>query len=304
MSARETVRPPSTAAEATAPQLSRVPRRPHAWLWWVGASQLLVLAIWLAWGWPAGLPAMLVSHALVLVPVFRPRSRVYAPVLARLPVDDRRVWLTIDDGPSDDTVAILDLLDRHRAKATFFLVGERALARPDLVAAIAGRGHGIGNHSHTHPQAWFWALGPRRMRSEVLRAQAALTALCGQPPRWFRSVVGMTNPFVAAPLRDAGLTRVAWSARGYDAVRADPARVVALIERDLAPGAIVLLHEGAPHGRSVEMIDLLLQRLDALGYASVLPEALSGATVVPNGMAAGATRSSPAATLVGTAEGR
>lgn len=257
-------------------------------MWWVGASQLAVIAIWLAWGWRAGLPALLVSHALVLVPVFRPCSRVYAPVLSRLPVQDRRVWLTIDDGPSDDTLAILDLLDRHRAKATFFLVGARAQARSDLVAQIARRGHGIGNHSHTHPQAWFWALGPRRMRDEVLCAQQALTALSGQSPRWFRSVVGMTNPFVAAPLRAAGLTRVAWSARGYDAVRTDPANVVALIESDLAPGAIVLLHEGAPHGRSVEMIALLLHRLDALGFASVLPEELTGAVASRDAIAADA----------------
>ncbi|PJJ96757.1 acetyl xylan esterase [Lysobacteraceae bacterium NML91-0213] len=298
MSARETVRPLPAAVEAVETQLSRVPRHPHAWLWWVAASQLAVMAIWLAWGWRAGLPALLVSHAFVLVPVFQPCSRVYAPVLARLPSSGRRVWLTIDDGPSDDTMAILDLLDRHAAKATFFLVGERAQARPGLVAAIVRRGHGIGNHSHTHPQAWFWALGPKRMRDEVLRAQQALTALCGQPPRWFRSVVGMTNPFVAAPLRTAGLTRVAWSARGYDAVRADPAQVVALIERDLAPGAIVLLHEGAPHGRSVEMIGLLLQRLDALDFASVLPEELMAAPVAHDGSAAGAKEPVRSAALV------
>jgi triacylglycerol esterase/lipase EstA (alpha/beta hydrolase family) len=79
---------------------------------------------------------------------------------------------------------------------------------------------------------------------------------------------------VAAPLRRLGLARVAWSARGFDAVDADPARVVARIERDQVPGAIVLVHEGAAHGRNVEAIALLLQRLDALGYRCVLPETL------------------------------
>jgi hypothetical protein len=67
---------------------------------------------------------------------------------------------------------------------------------------------------------------------------------------------------------------VAWSARGFDAVAADPRVVVARIERTLAPGAIVLLHEGAAHCRNVEGIALLLQRLDALGYRCVLPETL------------------------------
>ncbi|WP_407353023.1 polysaccharide deacetylase family protein [Luteimonas sp. R10] len=251
--------------------LHRVPDRPHAWLAWLLPSQALVIALWWGFGWRIGLPAMLLSHVPFWVSVLLPRATLYGPVLARLPVEERAVWLTIDDGPSDDTAAILDLLDRHGACATFFLVGARAAARPELVREILRRGHGIGNHSQTHPQAWFWALGPRRMAREIGEAQATLAALAGVAPRWFRSVVGMTNPFVAAPLRRHGLARVAWSARGYDAVRGDPAEAVARIERDLAPGAIVLLHEGAPHGRSVETIERLLQRLQALGYRAVLP---------------------------------
>ena len=254
--------------------LHRVPRRPHAWWGALLASQLLVAALWWRFGWALGLPLMLASHAVFWWGVLKPGSRLYSPVLARLPTAEPVVWLTIDDGPSEQTAAILDLLDAHGAKATFFVVGERALARPDALREVARRGHGIGNHSHSHPQAWFWALGPAAMRREVGQAQTAITAITGEPPRWFRAVVGMANPFVSAPLREHGLARVAWSARGFDAVAADPAAVVARIERDLRPGAIVLLHEGARHGRNVEVLALLLQRLDALGYRTVLPEAV------------------------------
>ena len=250
----------------------RPPRRPHAWLPLLLLSQLLVAWAWWHWSWAIGLPLMLASHALAWWGVLAPNSALYGPVVSRLRTQAREVWLTIDDGPSDDTAAVLDLLDAHHAKATFFLVGARAAARPDLVREIARRGHGIGNHSATHPQARFWALGPAPMRREIEDAQRQLTAIAGRAPRWFRAVVGHANPFVHAPLRRAGLARVAWSARGYDAVQQDVARVVAAIERDLAPGAIVLLHEGAPHGRSVEMIGALLQRLDALGYRAVLPD--------------------------------
>lgn len=213
----------------------------------------------------------------------RPQSRLLSPVLSRLPTNERVVWLTIDDGPSDDTRAVLDLLDQHDAKATFFLVGERAQARPELVAEIVRRGHGIGQHSHTHPQAWFWALPPRAMREQIDQAQAALTFLTGTRPRWFRAVVGMSNPFVAASLKRHDLARVAWSARGYDAVLRDPAGVVARIERDLAPGAIVLLHEGAAHGRNVETLATLLMRLKALGFGTVLPEELEPAPATRGG---------------------
>uniref|UniRef100_UPI00227E2D39 polysaccharide deacetylase family protein n=1 Tax=Escherichia coli TaxID=562 RepID=UPI00227E2D39 len=96
--------------------------------------------------------------------VFLPNSRFYAPVLSRVPDAGNSVWLTIDDGPGPETRAVLDLLARHQARATFFLVGERALAQPELVAEILRRGHDIGNHSHSHPQARFWRLGPAAMR--------------------------------------------------------------------------------------------------------------------------------------------
>lgn len=254
--------------------LHRPPRHPHAWWWALVGSQLLVALVWWRFGWQIGLPLMFLSHLAFLWGMLRPQSRLYSPVLSRLPTTDHLVWLTIDDGPSDDTLALLELLDAHHARATFFLVGERAQARPQLVREIVRRGHGIGNHSATHPQAWFWALTPRRMQAEIACTQTLLRELGGSAPRWFRAVVGMANPFVSAPLQAHGLARVAWSARGFDAVASDPARVVARIERALAPGAIVLLHEGARHGRNVEILALLLQRLDALGYRCMLPEEL------------------------------
>ena len=261
----------TAARDPAFPGLHRPPRHPHAWAWALLASQLLVALLWWRLGWRIGLPLLLLSHLAFAWGTLRPRSALFGPVLSRLPTREPVAWLTIDDGPSDDTRAILDALDAHDAKATFFVVAARARAHPELVREIVRRGHGIGNHSASHPSAWFWALGPRRMAREIVDAQVELQALSGAAPRWFRAVVGMANPFVSAPLARLGLARVAWSARGYDAVDGDPARVLARIERDLVPGAIVLLHEGAPHGRSVETIVALLERLAARGFRTVLP---------------------------------
>ena len=262
--------------------LHRPPQHPHAWAWCLAVSQLVVAAIWWRYGWQYGVPAMFASHAPFCWATLVPDSRLFSPVLRRLPGDDKRVWLTIDDGPSADTPAMLDLLDAHAAKATFFVVGERARARADLLREIVRRGHGIGNHSATHPQAWFWALPPWRIRAEIAHTQATLRDITGVAPRWFRAVVGMANPFVAAALKEQQLARVAWSARGFDAVSKDANGVAARIESQLEPGAIVLLHEGAKHGRNVEALTLVLQRLDALGYRCVLPEEVEVADVSTN----------------------
>lgn len=255
----------------TAPEtLHRIPVHPWRWLPWLLVSQLLVALLWWQLGWTWGLPLLLLSHALFIVPVFLPNSRFYAPVVSRAPGQD--VWLTIDDGPSDETLAVLELLDRHDAKATFFMVGERAQARPELVQEVLRRGHDIGNHSHSHPQARFWALGPAQMAREIGQCQQALTMIAGSPPRWYRSVVGMTNPFVAVALKRHGLARIGWSARGYDGVNCTPEGVVARIAPDLAPGAIVLLHEGAAHGHTLTIIDAVLQQLQARGLRARLPQ--------------------------------
>lgn len=251
--------------------LHQPPTHPHRGWFWLAASQLLVACVWWRWGWQIGLPLMMATHLVFWWGVLWPYSRLYGPVLNRLPGDAPRVWLTIDDGPSDDTLALLDVLDAHGAKATFFLVADRAKARSEAVREIVRRGHDIGNHSNSHPQAWFWALGPTRMRGEITDAQTTLAQLSGRAPRWFRAVVGMSNPFVQAPLKDLGLARVAWSARGFDGVGRSVEAVMARIEPDLTPGAIVLLHEGGTDGRHVEVMRRVLAALDARGLRAELP---------------------------------
>lgn len=257
---------------STTGTLHRPPRHPGLILGLLALSQVGVAWLWWRWGWTVGLPAMMATHLAVVWATLHPRATLFCPALARLPTDERVVWLTIDDGPSDDTAAMLDLLDRHGAKATFFIVGERAQARPALVQAMRDRGHGIGNHSADHPDLRFWRLGPGAMEDQIGRNQSILTAITGETPRWFRSVVGMTNPFVGLSLKRHGLARVAWSARGFDGVDCEPDKVVARITRDIAPGAIVLLHEGAAHGHNVAILARLLAWLEAQGYRTVVPD--------------------------------
>ena len=251
--------------------LHRIPRHPHAWAWLLLASQGGVAALWWHFGWRVGLPVMLASHLVCWWGVLVPQSRLFSPVLSRLPTQEKEVWLTIDDGPSHETGAVLDLLDRHEAKATFFLVADRAAKYPELAREILRRGHGIGYHSCSLPQAWFWALGPWRMGEEIDRAQATLRDITGHSPRWFRAVVGMANPFVSAPLKRNGLARVAWSARGFDGVAGEVDKVVARIVGKLQPGAIVLLHEGAAHGNNLPILEGVLLAMRERGYQSVLP---------------------------------
>jgi peptidoglycan-N-acetylglucosamine deacetylase len=244
--------------------------------WRAVTFALLVLAhvgglgLVLSGAWVSGLALMAASHLLVFWGTLRPCSPLLGAVATRLDTAEREVWLTIDDGPSADTAAVLALLQRHQAKATWFVVGERARSDLGAVQAIVAAGHELGNHSQSHPSAWFWALPPRLMKREIEGAQNTISGL-GTTPRVFRAVVGMANPFVAPVLARLGLVRVAWSARGFDATTGDADVVLRRILRDLRPGAVILLHEGAAHGRSVEIIAQVLDALTEHGYRCVLP---------------------------------
>lgn len=231
-------------------------------------------------GWST-LGVMAAAHAVLLYATLRPNNRIFGPVISRFtPAQGNEVWLTIDDGPDPaDTPRLLDLLDAHGARATFFVRGDRARAHPDLVAEIVRRGHGLGNHTFHHPQATFWCLGPGRLRREIGGCSDTLRELTGRAPTLFRAPVGMVNPFVHAAAARSGLRLVGWSARGFDGVRAhasDPAAVVRRIMDALQPGGIALLHEGrrGPAGEAVNVraVAGLLAALDARGWRAVLPE--------------------------------
>src|ERR1039458_4852986 len=97
----------------------------------------------------------------------------------------RAVALTFDDGPSESTRAILDLLAQYRVPATFFQVGANVDRLPEVARAVAAAGHAIGNHSYAHPLFCFRS--PRFIEADLRRAQLTIRAHTGIQPEWFRA---------------------------------------------------------------------------------------------------------------------
>lgn len=213
---------------------------------------------------------------LVLYPTLRATSQWLGPVVTRFRPVGKEVWLTIDDGPTQtDTRRILDLLDRHGARATFFVKGHSAGQMTQLTSEIVIRGHGLANHSHTHPSATFWLLPPSRIAWQIDQCNQTLRTVTGNSPRLFRAPVGMKNPFVHPLLRRRGMTLVAWSARGYDAVSHDAHSAASRILGRVRPGAILLMHEGRARkdGSSItyDCIEQVMETLSRDGYSFVIP---------------------------------
>lgn len=218
--------------------------------------------------WPysplAGIGILALSHALILYPTLRPNVQWLGPVITRFATDRNEVWLTIDDGPSDDTPALLDLLDAHDAKATFFVKGMLAEQHPGAIRAIVERGHSIANHSMTHPQETFWCALPSTIAREIDECNRAIGA-----QRWFRAPVGMKNPFVHPALARRGMRLIGWTARGFDAIRGDADEILTRMLPHLEPGAILVLHQGRAH--SLHVIERVLVAIRERGYDFVIP---------------------------------
>jgi peptidoglycan/xylan/chitin deacetylase (PgdA/CDA1 family) len=229
-----------------------------------GVAPLLLVILWIR-GMPlAGIAVLALSHVLILIPTLLPNVQWLGPVVTHFAPEGKEVWLTIDDGPTEDTSAMLEALEARGVKATFFLKGELSAAHPERVAAIAGRGHSIGNHSHTHPSGSFWCLGPRAIAAQIDRCAAAIP-----PTPWFRAPVGMKNPFVHPHLARRGLRLIGWSVRGFDATRDDENAVVRRIVARVTGGAIVVMHQGRTW--SVRTVSRVVDELLGQGYTFVIP---------------------------------
>jgi peptidoglycan-N-acetylglucosamine deacetylase len=190
----------------------------------------------------------------------QPGLRIYGPAVTRV---SQGVVLTFDDGPHpDSTLPLLEALREADAKATFFVLVDRAEQHPDLMRAIAAEQevglHGLGHHP------WLTLWSPKRGAEELKEAVRRLQAITGQPVRWYRPPFGMTSPRLAAAVKLAGLTTVWCSLRTNDGVLGGDERLVRACE-GTKEGDIVLMHEGARSAPRV--LPQILERMQARGLS-------------------------------------
>ena len=228
--------------------------------------------------WPWAVAVVLGNHGVLAAAVFWPRGSLLGANVVRLPersVQRGEVSLTFDDGPEPDiTLRVLDLLDRYRMKASFFCIGKKVSAQPDMAAEIARRGHSVENHSYHHSSA-FAFYGISRLGRDIDATQATIAAATGRPPGFFRAPAGFRNPLLDPVLAWRGLHYVSWTRRAYDTVGRDPGAVLRRLTDGLAPGDVLLLHDGARNRTTLgepmvlAVLPALLERIRERGLQSV-----------------------------------
>ncbi|MGD0201774.1 MAG: polysaccharide deacetylase family protein [Bryobacteraceae bacterium] len=196
-------------------------------------------------------------------------SRLFGPSVWRGIADRPAIALTFDDGPSESTPELLELLGRHGVRATFFQCGTQVRRLPEVAREVAGAGHEIGNHGHTH--ARLYLRSPGAVRDEVFRAQAAISEVTGFRPALFRPPYGARWFGLRTAQKELGLLGVMWTAIGRD-WKLPAQAVAARLSRAAANGAIFCLHDGreaASHpdvSAAIGAVGRLVPELQDLGY--------------------------------------
>ena len=220
-------------------------------------------------GFPEAAATAVTGAALLAWAVRGRSSTFFGPSVWRGPSDRPAVALTFDDGPSEGTAEVLELLGRYRVPATFFQIGANATRLPEISRAVHAAGHELGNHSHTHP---LFCVSPQSfIFEEFARAQGAIAEASGVSPALLRAPFGARWFGFREAQRRLGLRAVMWTIIGYDwKQRADT--IVDRMLPKVSNGAILCLHDGRElqtHpdiGETVAAVGRLIPILRDRGY--------------------------------------
>ena len=269
------------------------PTRPRIWrpgFFLLFQLALHAAALWLTvvspQKWGIALATVVASQLMLMAAGLWPRSTCLGANLVRLPaaaMQRGEVAITIDDGPDPEvTPQVLAILAQYGVHATFFCIGARAEAHPELCRHIVAAGHRIENHGARHPTLLSLS-GPAGWRREISEGQQTLQRITGQTPRFYRAVAGLRNPFLDPVLHHAGLQLASWTRRGFDTRERDPENVLQRLSQQLAAGDILLLHDGNAARTSVGeavIVSVLPRLLEAIRSRGLTPVTLNEALPV------------------------
>lgn len=180
------------------------------------------------------------------------------------------VLLTIDDGPSIRTKEILDILDKHNAKAIFFINGMHDKNNAGVIEETYRRGFAIGNHTWDHLNLKK-EKDLTKIEKEINKDTELITKLTESSPRFFRAPYGESNPSIREKVKNDGMIFMDWSGAAQDWNKSTIEKDIFVnnVMNTVHSGSIILIHE---HPWSVANLDSLLIALEEKGYTYVDPK--------------------------------
>ena len=181
------------------------------------------------------------------------------------------VALSFDDGPVENTLEILDILEKYNARAAFFCIGENIQKNPEIFREIIKRGHVVGNHTFSHTRKMGF-LPSKIIIKEIEKCNKIAEDIGGVKMNLFRPPFGIINPKTEKALKATGHQVIGWNVRPYDAITKSPEKIIHRITKDLNRGDLILLHDNMP--KTAFILEQLLVILEQRKFSTVRPDKL------------------------------
>ena len=185
---------------------------------------------------------LFVIFTYLIIGVFDIRQNIFVKSINS--VGEGNICLTFDDGPDPImTPKILEILNKHGIKGTFFLIGENVLSNQELVKQISNEGHSIGNHTYYH-KATFSMFCENKMTQEIKKTNQLLEQITSKKIIFFRPPFGITNPNINIALKKLNLKSIGWGIRSLDTVTNDSIKLYNKVKKGIDKGeSIILFHD-------------------------------------------------------------
>lgn len=205
--------------------------------------------------------SFLFVSAFIIFNVFCLKYSLFIKTISRIKTDDKIVFITFDDGPDkNNTPQILDTLKVKKTSACFFCIGSKILNHWELTQRIHREGHIIGIHTMNH-QIKDTFLSSKKYTYELQQCVEIIHQITGYRPLLFRPPFGVSNPGISLALKNFKLTCLGWTIRSFDTQIKDQEILLNRIEKQLKPGAIILLHDLSITAEALpEIIDLIHEK--------------------------------------------
>ncbi|MGC8867402.1 MAG: polysaccharide deacetylase family protein [Elusimicrobiales bacterium] len=183
--------------------------------------------------------------------------------------DKRYIYLTIDDGPSALTSDICDLLKKHKAKASFFVLGKNVKRYPKMLERIFADGHLVGNHTYSHINFYKKRDDIFLIRQEIKKAEDEIFRIIGVKPLYLRYPYGYHSQKAIEIASDMGYKVINWDF-GYDWKNDDEDVIISRYRKNILAGKIILMHDTAKRNKmALRLLKALLEEGEKKGLVFV-----------------------------------
>ena len=191
----------------------------------------------------------------------------YRHVINHGPRNPGLITLSFDDGPDPELPPlILDILEKHKVKAAFFIIGRKIRGNEDIVQRMINDGHIIGNHSWAHTNLWDF-YSSKQMIADIDKNIRETEIVTGKRMKLFRPPYGVINPMVARAIRKTGVKVITWSFRSFDTSSRNPVALLKKAQNKVKEGDILLFHDTS--GITAEILENLIVTLQGKKYRFV-----------------------------------